>query len=99
MSDEFVTRTEFESLARKVEKLETMLEDSEKILGAIDKKVDVIVERISSSSEKEELKLKPINLRIDKNEERLKKLEEAQTWLWRTTGATIIGLAIKYWMG
>lgn len=88
MADEFVKREEFENLKKDVEKLEGNLLESEKLLQTIDKKIDVISEKIANSSTIDDLKFNPL-------ESRIKKLEESGTWLWRTIGATIIGIVIK----
>lgn len=88
MTEEFVKREEFENLKKDVEKLEGNLIESEKLLQSIDKKIDVINEKITSSDKIDDLKFNPL-------ESRIKKLEESGTWLWRTIGATIIGIVIK----
>lgn len=85
---ECVSREEFENLKKDVEKLEGNLVESEKLLQNIDKKIDVINEKITTADKIENLKYNPL-------ESRIKKLEESGTWLWRTVGATIIGIAIK----
>ena len=88
MTEEFVKREEFENLKKDVEKLEGNLIESEKLLQSIDKKIDVISEKIANSSTIDALKFNPL-------ESRIKKLEESGTWLWRTIGVTIIGIVIK----
>lgn len=85
---ECVSREEFENLKKDVEKLEGNLVESEKLLQNIDKKIDVINEKITTADKIENLKYNPL-------ESRIKKLEESGTWLWRTVGATIIGIAMK----
>ena len=88
MSENFVGREEFNSLKNDVQKLKDELNESKAILQQIDKKCDVITERISNSDKIDELKLKPLN-------ERVSKLEENHIWLSRTVLATIIGILIK----
>ena len=56
MTEEFVKREEFENLKKDVEKLEGNLIESEKLLQSIDKKIDVINEKITSSDKIDELK-------------------------------------------
>ena len=87
MSEEFVGRNEFDQLKEKVDKLEKTMENSENLLREIDKKVDVISEKILNSDQKEELKLQPINTRLTK-------LEDNQSWLWKTVIGSIIAIVI-----
>ena len=88
MTEEYVSREEFENLKEKVVNLEDELNESKKLLQSIDKKIDVIHEKIITAEKIDELKLTPIGNRV-------KKLEDDQSWLWKTIIATIIGLAIK----
>lgn len=88
MTEDYVKREEFENLKKDVEKLEENLDASEKLLIAIDKKIDVINEKICTADKIENLKYSPLEARINK-------LEESRNWLWRTVGATVIGLVIK----
>lgn len=90
--DEFVSRNEFNQLREKVDKLEQTMENSENLLREIDKKVSIISEKILSSDEKEELKLQPIYSRLDK-------VEENQSWLWKTVIGSIIAIIIKFIAG
>lgn len=89
MSEEFVGRNEFDQLKEKVDKLEKTMENSENLLREIDKKVDVISEKILNSDQKEELKLQPINTRLTK-------VEDNQSWLWKTVIGSIIAIIIKF---
>lgn len=88
MSDNLVSREEFNNLKQEVQELKLEMNENRGILQQIDKKIDVITERISNGDKIDELKLRPIN-------ERIKKLEESHQWLQRTVGATIIGILIK----
>lgn len=89
MSDEFVSKLEFNQLKEKVDKLEQTMENSEKILQVIERKIDVISEKILNSDQKEELKLQPINTRLNK-------VEDNQSWLWKTVIGSIIAIVIKF---
>lgn len=89
MSEEFVTKLEFEAFKNEVK---TNRKDDNKLLIEIDKKVDIIFEKIVNADDKENLKLQPIK-------ESVSKLEDNQKWLWRSVGATIIGLIFKFWIG
>lgn len=88
MSESFVSREEFNSLKQEVQSLKTEIDENKKLLVAIDKKIDVITERISNADKIDELTLKPLNKRVSD-------LEESYKWLQRTVGATLIGIAIK----
>jgi t-SNARE complex subunit (syntaxin) len=88
MEEKFVNRQEFEKLEKKVNDIEKTMNDNFDLLTKIDKKVDLINEKIISSDKIEDLKLEPLDTRV-------KRVEENQSWLWRTTGATILGIIIK----
>lgn len=88
MEKEYVSREEFESLKEKVLKMEEELTESNKLLQTIDKKIDVISEKIVNSDKIDDLKFKPI-------EDRVQKLETSKDWLWKAVGSAIIGLAVK----
>ena len=77
MSENFVSREEFNSLKQEVQSLKTEMDENKKILVAIDKKIDVITERISNGDKIDDLKLKPL-------EKRVTKLEENHSWLSKT---------------
>ena len=88
MTEEFVNRVEFDSLKEDVNKLKRENEQSSKLLLEIDKKIDIINEKIITADKIDELKFSPI-------EKRIRTLEENQSWLWKTVIASVIGLAIK----
>jgi hypothetical protein len=83
MTNEVVSRKEFEKLEQKVDRIEATQAEDVKILQAIDKKVDVITEKIMSAGQIEDLKLEPINKRVTE-------LEESKKWLWRTVAGALI---------
>lgn len=88
MTEEFVNRVEFNSLKEDVIKLKRENEQSSRLLLEIDKKIDIINEKIITADKIDELKFSPI-------EKRIRTLEENQSWLWKTVIASVIGLAIK----
>lgn len=88
MAENFVSRDEFNSLKQEVQELKIEMNENKAILMSIDKKIDVITERISNADKIDELKLKPLTKRIET-------LEDSHKWLQRTVGATIIGIIIK----
>ena len=88
MAENFVSREEFNGLKSEVQELKIELNENKSILTQIDKKCDVITERISNGDKIDDLKLNPITARIET-------LEDSHKWLQRTVGATIIGILIK----
>lgn len=88
MSEDYVKREEFNNLKEEVNDIKKELTESAKILSQIDKKIDVINEKIVTADKIEDLKFNPL-------ENRVKKIEDNQTWLWRTLAGTIIGIIIK----
>ena len=88
MSEEFVGRNEFNNLKEEVQELKIEINEYKGILTKIDKKIDIIAEKINNGEKMDELKLQPL-------EKRVAKLEENHIWLSRTVLATIIGILIK----
>ena len=84
MSEDAVSRSEFNSLKEKVSTIEQERLEDIKLLQQIDKKTDVIYEKLMNSDEKYELKISPI-------EKRVSELEGNQKWLRRTLAGAIIG--------
>lgn len=83
-----VSREEFDNLKSDVETLKRELDNSKELLTKIDKKLDVISEKFSNSREIEELKLKPL-------EKRVEDIEDNNKWIWRTVTGTILGIIIN----
>lgn len=88
MSEDFVSRNEFNNLKNDVQELKQEVGEYKQLLTQIDKKCDVITEKIANGEKIDELKLKPI-------EKRVTKLEENHSWLSKTVAGTIIGIVIK----
>lgn len=88
MEKEYVSREEFENLKEKVLKMEEELTESNKLLQTIDKKIDVIAEKITTADKMDELKFKPMESKVNK-------IEANQDWLWKTLIGSILALAIK----
>ena len=83
MSEEFVSRNEFNSLKAEVQELKEEVTEYRGLLQQIDKKIDVIGEKIANGEKIDELKIQPI-------EKRLQKLEDNQGWLWKLCASIII---------
>ena len=83
MSEDFVSRNEFNGLKQEVQELKIEVNEYKGILNQIDKKIDVIGEKIANGEKIDELKIQPI-------EKRLQKLEDNQGWLWKLCASIII---------
>ena len=83
MAEEFVRREEFDVLKRDVEKIRQEMSENSKTLANIDKKLDVITERLVNSDKIDELKISPL-------ESRITKLENGISWLWKLCATIII---------
>lgn len=83
MSEEYISRNEFNGLKQEVQELKEEVSEYKSILTQIDKKIDVIGEKIANGEKIDELKIQPI-------EKRLQKLEDNQGWLWKLCASIII---------
>lgn len=83
MSEDFVSRNEFNNLKAEVQELKEEVTEYRGLLQQIDKKIDVIGEKINNGEKIDELKIQPI-------EKRLQKLEDNQGWLWKLCASIII---------
>ena len=75
MPEEFVSRNEFNNLKNEVQELKEEVTEYRSLLQQIDKKIDVIGEKIANGEKIDELKIQPI-------EKRLQKLEDNQGHLF-----------------
>lgn len=73
---EFVKIEEFTALKEEVKEIKQDMLESNKILQNIDKKIDVINEKIANSGTITTLRIEPL-------EDRVTKLEDSQMWLRR----------------
>lgn len=83
MSEDFVSRNEFNTLKNEVQEIKEEVTEYRSLLQQIDKKIDVIGEKIVNGEKIDELKIQPI-------EKRLQKLEDNQGWLWKLCASIII---------
>ena len=87
MSEEFVSRNEFNTLKNEVNDIKREMAESNKILQAIDKKIDIIDAKIVTADKIDDLKLTPLQKRVDT-------LEEGQKWLRRSVASSIITIIV-----
>ena len=85
MSEEFVSRNEFDALKEEVNEIKKEMAESNKLLQAIDKKIDVINEKITTADKIDDLKFSPL-------EKRVGTLEDNQKWLTRTVIGSVIAI-------
>ena len=99
MSEDFVSRDEFNGLKQEVQELKLEFNESKNILTMIDKKIDVITERLENTTKVSDLQNENIETRITSKLEPMQKeideIKDSRKWLWRTIGAVIIGIVIK----
>ena len=101
MSEEFVSRNEFNNLKQEVQEIKIEMNENKKILQAISRKCDVITERLENTSKISDLqnenietritsKLEPIKKDIEKNKEEIDEIKDNMRWLWRLCASIII---------
>lgn len=83
MSEDFVSKSEFNALKEEVNIIKKEMAESNKILIAIDKKIDIIDAKIVTADKIDDLRLSPL-------EKRVGTLEETQKWLTRTVVGSVI---------
>lgn len=86
MAENYVNRIEFDALKNEVQEIKASMKDNKQLLQKIDKKVDVISEKINNSDKMEELKIEPLKSRVEK-------LEKHQNYLWEIViGAVVMAV-------
>ena len=106
MSEDFVSRDEFNGLKQEVQELKLEFNESKNILTMIDKKIDVITERLENTTKVSDLqnenietritsKLEPIKKDIASNKKEIDEINDNKKWLWRAIGGVLIGIVIK----
>lgn len=89
MEKEFVTRTEFNNLKDEVQELKNNMHEIERLFQKIDKKMDVITEKINSRDSVTDLKIKPLETRVFN-------LEDNQKWLIRAIIGEVIAIVCAF---
>lgn len=92
---EFVGREEFENLKAEVAEIKEDLSKSSELLKNIDKRTDIILEKLDNISTVYNMRIEPLKKDIEKNSEDIKELKDNSKWLWKTIATTIIGIVIK----
>ena len=106
MSEDFVSRDEFNTLKNEVQELKEEVGEYKQLLMQIDKKCDVITERLENTSKISDLqnenietritsKLEPIKKDIASNKKEIDEINDNRKWLWRAIGSVLIGIVIK----
>ena len=88
MEKEYVDRSEFNQLKEEVNDIRKEMLESQKLLMAIDKKIDIINEKVLTSDKVETLRLQPLERRVDT-------LEDSQKWLRRTILGSVIAMVFE----
>ena len=92
---EFVSREEFENLKSEVAEMKEDLSKSSELLINIDKKTDIIFEKLDNFDKVSTMQIEPLKKDITKNTEDIKEMKSNNQWLWRSLLGTIIGIVIK----
>lgn len=92
---EFVSREEFENLKSEVAEIKDELSKSSELLINIDKRTDVILEKLDNFDKISNMQIEPLKKDITKNTEDIKEIKSNNQWLWKAVGTTIIGIVIK----
>lgn len=106
MSEEYVSRNEFNNLKTEVQEIKIEMNENKDILQAISRKCDVITERLENTAKISDLqnenietritsKLEPIKKDIASNKKEIDEINDNRKWLWRAMGSVLIGIVIK----
>lgn len=92
---EFVSREEFENLKSEVAEMKDDLSKSSELLKNIDKRTDIILEKLDNFSTVYNMRIEPLKKDISKNTEDIKEIKSNNQWLWRTSLGIILSIVIK----
>ena len=92
---EFVGREEFENLKSEVAEIKEDLSKSSELLINIDKKTDIIFEKLDNFDKVSTMQIEPLKKDISKNTEDIKEIKSNNQWLWRTSLGIILSIVIK----
>lgn len=85
---EFVSREEFENLKSEVAEIKEDLSKSSELLKSIDKRTDIILEKLEGFNKISNMQIEPIKKDIEE-------LKSNSQWIWRTLASVIIGIIAK----
>lgn len=85
MSEEYVSKAEFNLLKEEVNDIKKDMDESQRLLLAIDKKIDIINEKILTSDKIDKLTYSPL-------EKRVETLEDNQKWLRRSLIGEVLAI-------
>lgn len=85
---EFVSREEFENLKTEVAEIKEDLSKSSEMLKNIDKRTDIILEKLEGFNKISNMQIEPIKKDIEE-------LKSNSQWIWRTLASVIIGIIAK----
>lgn len=92
---EFVSREEFENLKSEVAEIKEDLSKSGELLKNIDKRTDIILEKLDNFEKISGMQIEPLKKDIIKNTEDIKEIKSNNQWLWRTSLGIILSIVIK----
>lgn len=84
MAGEFVSREEFDSLKKEVAEIKEEFDKSTDLLNKIDKKTDIIFEKLDNFSRVSNMQIEPLKKDIVKNTEDIKEIKSNNQWMWRS---------------
>jgi predicted nucleic acid-binding Zn-ribbon protein len=87
MNEEFVTKKEFDNLKEEVKEIKQEMVENQKLLQNIDKKLDVINSKVTTSETIEDLKIAPLKKRVEN-------LEQNQDWIRKAVISSIISIVV-----
>jgi hypothetical protein len=106
---ESVGRDEFNILVKRVDKIEEHTEKNEELLIKVDKKTDIILEKVANADNTKKLENQTVDLKLAPIIKRVDEIEDNQRYVRRqllgtaiTVIITLIGLIIalvKLWKG
>lgn len=85
---EFVSREEFENLKSEVAEIKEEMSKSGELLKNIDKRTDIILEKLEGLNKISNMQIEPIKKDIEE-------LKSNSQWIWRTLASVIIGIIAK----
>ena len=92
---EFVSREEFENLKSEVAEIKEEMSKSGELLINIDKRTDIILEKLENFNKVSNMQIEPLKKDIIKNTEDIKEIKSNNQWLWKTLASVIIGIIAK----